>query len=390
MIYSVLIAIVLWTFVVYNQNPDSTKSIRNITTFYTNADALEREGLVILQDRNPVIDIDVKGRRLSLAKLDNNNISASITIPEMQPGTYDVPIDILLPIGEVAVTEKRPYTARIIVEHIKRIELPIEITQTGGGKNSEVYIKTSAVPEKIELWGPESVINRVASLQLEVNLDALPNERQNAYRYIIIDQNGDDISNNPNIRRSSETVTVLHTKYNAKNIAISVDYGNSKLPDGYVITKTAISPEVVLLGSIDESISTITAVKTAIVDISSITESTKLTVPLVIPNGIASVHDISGVEVSFVVEPIIERLLTIRSIEITNKKDNLEYKLVMEETFTVAAMGAESLLLNPDISAKIDVAGLEPGEYLARVTFATPAGVSINGSYNINVVVTAK
>ena|GEM_PF-2278515 len=391
MIYSVLAAIALWAFAVYNQNPDSTKTIRNITAFYANTDALERANLVaIIQDRNPTIELRLKGRRLSLAKLDNKNISASITVPDMLPGTYDVPIDILLPIGDVTITDKNPYTVRVIVEPLKRIELPVEITKSGGGKDGDVFIKASVVPEKIEIWGPESIINRIASLQLAVNLDSLPNETQNEYTYKIIDQNGDEISDNPNIRTSASAVSILHTKYNTKNIGISVDYGNSKLPDGYTITEVNIKPEVVLLGSADDSINAVASVKTAPIDISEITESTKITVPLAIPNGIANVHDISAVEVSFTVGQVIEKPFVVRNISITNKRDDLNYTLMMDETFTVNISGTEDLLLNPNIAARIDAAGVEPGLRNIRVEFTTPKGVSVVGSHTVNMVVTSK
>lgn len=53
-IYSVLIAILLWAFVVYNQNPESTKTVTGITVSYANEAELESQGLVILKsEREP-------------------------------------------------------------------------------------------------------------------------------------------------------------------------------------------------------------------------------------------------------------------------------------------------------------------------------------------------
>ena len=92
-IYSVLIAILLWAFVVYNQNPESTKIVSGIKISYTNAAELESQGLVILKnDWEPTLDITIKGR-LSIGRVDSSNVSASVTVPEMRAGEYDVSIN---------------------------------------------------------------------------------------------------------------------------------------------------------------------------------------------------------------------------------------------------------------------------------------------------------
>ena len=89
-IYSVLIAILLWAFVVYNQNPESTKTVTGITVSYANEAELESQGLVILKsEREPTVDVTVRGRRLSIGRVDSGNVSATVTVPELRAGEYN-------------------------------------------------------------------------------------------------------------------------------------------------------------------------------------------------------------------------------------------------------------------------------------------------------------
>lgn len=391
MIYSVLIAILLWTFVVYNQNPDSTKPIRGITVYYTNADALSREGLVIIQEKSPTIDITVKGRRLSIAKLDKENVIASLTIPELSPGVYDISADVRLPIGDVSAVDIKPLTTRVIVEKIKTVELPITIDAKGNLIGASTEIKTSTIPEKISLSGPESVINRISSLQVALNLENLGDETQLHQKYRILDQNGEDMTSNPNIQKPIDSVSILTAVYNTKSMSITPDFATSKLPAGYVISKQTLSPGLISIGSIDRSVDSINEIKTAPINLSNITQSTKITSSIIMPPGIINMFDFTSVEVSLTVERLEEKILSITNIDIIGIQDHLDYQQDPHApVLSVHITGAKSLVDNAIPTAQANVSNLGIGTHVVPVSIKTPEGISVSGEHHITVIITQK
>ena len=128
----------------------------------SNAAELERAGLIIKREqREPTVAITVEGRRLSIGKIEPENVSASVTVPRIYEGTYDVSIETRLPISDVSIVDKKPYTVKVVVEKLKRINVPVEIKYTGSPKDENTSVQAQAIPQQVEVWGPESVMDNV-------------------------------------------------------------------------------------------------------------------------------------------------------------------------------------------------------------------------------------
>ena len=64
-IFSVIIAIVLWSYVTSESevNPDISKEYRNIPVTYTNKTALDRQDLVIMEPEEATVSVKVTGKK---------------------------------------------------------------------------------------------------------------------------------------------------------------------------------------------------------------------------------------------------------------------------------------------------------------------------------------
>lgn len=383
-VYSVLIAILLWAFVVYNQNPESTKAVTGISVYYTNADALENAGLVIVQDKAPTLDITIKGKRLSIGKVDRNNVTASVTIPEMQAGEYDIAIDTRLPLSDVAITDKNPYNLHVVVDRIKRVDFPIEVKQSGASREN-VSVHSAASPETIALWGPESIINQIETVQVSVDLNGVTTDVQEQMQYKIISANGEDMTDNVNIRRESDTVSVVSTIYETRDIPITVSYLNNP-PENYSIAGYTISPSTVRLGSRDSAIASLSEIRTEPIDVSQLTESQKITARLDIPSEYVNIFSLREVEINFEVEEIITRTVSIENITYQNAENARQYT-VNSLPVSVEIRGPASLLENPQIVASVDVSGAAAGSNLLPLDIDVPDGIQVVGEYTVELLV---
>lgn len=279
-IYSVLIAVLLWSFVVVEQNPDSTKTVGDIAVFCTNIDALEQAGLTIVQDADLKAEVKVGGKRLSIAKVDKTNVSASVTVPEIKKGSYEIPIDVKLPIGEVSILDKSPYTARVVVEKMVSEVFPIEVIINGAGAEERAQLKTQLDANSVVLTGPESVIEDVARVYVSIGKGDV-GKRIKA-DLILEDRSGDDLTENLNIQKSFSAVSVSLVKLTSAQTPVQVQTEGA-VAEGYSILSVSCTPETVLLGTHQKSDTWLESVLTKAISVegcrSSFTETVELEIP---------------------------------------------------------------------------------------------------------------
>ena len=387
-IYSVLIAILLWAFVVYNQNPESTKTVTGITVSYANEAELESQGLVILKsEREPTVDVTVRGRRLSIGRVDSGNVSATVTVPELRAGEYNVTIETGLPVGDVIITDQRPYTMQVTVEELRQVEVPVEVKYSGSPREPSTSVQASVSPETITVSGPASVVGRVQSASVTLDAGALSDGENIVQEYRLIATDGSDLTDNVNLRVNTDVVSVVPSVYHTKDVAVEVQYGGT-LPEGYVVASHIVSPATVRLGSRDGAIDSITSVLTEPIDVSGLTGSGTVRARLIIPEGITNIYSVTEVEVAIDIEQTVDRTLTIENVTFQNAESGMQYTaagLPVSVTFR----GAESALNLFSPSAEVDVSSLAEGTYTLPLEFDLPEGIALIGEPTVEVTVSA-
>ncbi|MBE7026008.1 MAG: hypothetical protein E7410_00360 [Ruminococcaceae bacterium] len=382
-IYSLLIAILLWVFVVYNQNPQSTKVVDDIKISYTNAAELERAGLIIRREgREPTVAITVEGRRLSIGKIESENVSASVTVPRIHEGEYDVSVETRLPISDVSIIDKKPYTVKVVVEKLKKISVPVEIKYTGSPKDENSSVQAQAVPEQVSVWGPESVMNNVSHASATFDISNAVEGQTSELKYKIISKDGKDITNDANVNVDSTTVLVVSSVYKIKDIPIEVKY-TGNLPEGYAIASSEVLPAKIRLGSKDNAIDMIEKIATEPIDVSGMSQSKKLSVRLVLPDGIANILSVTEAEVSVNVVKKVSRTVNVESVVFKNAKEDLSYQAT-NLPMQITLYGAKSILDAFEIAPSVDVGELSKGEhYTLPLELNLPEGIICSELHNV-------
>lgn len=372
-VYSVLIAFLLWGFVVYNQNPPQSKAVHAINVFYTNLDALEQVGLTVVQDPNLRASVTVRGKRLSVAKVDSTNVIASVTVPEIKAGTYTVPIDIKLPISDVSLADKRPYTVKLVVEPLETKTFPITVTVNG--EDDKHTFQTTASADTLTLSGARSVLNSVASVRAVVNKSDAGKTVNAAL--ILTDVNGRDITDNLNLKKSVSNISV--TVYSLTSTLTPVEAVlEGSCAEGFAVTKITCEPASVLLGAKQETLAPIAVLKTEPVSIQDGAEALRTKAKLEVPDGYTLLGDTDTVTVTVEIEAVTDKSVTIGAgdITLTNADAKKTYTLDAP-TYTFTVHGAQSLLAQDiHIEASADVSGLADGTHTVSVRLTLPEGIA--------------
>lgn len=63
-IFSLIIAIILWSYVMDQKNPEITNEYKNVTVNLTNVSALDRQGLVVMEPSEVKVNVKMTGKKI--------------------------------------------------------------------------------------------------------------------------------------------------------------------------------------------------------------------------------------------------------------------------------------------------------------------------------------
>ena len=94
-LFSIAIAIILWSMSPYNQDPYRDKVFRDIDLTVMNEDKLAEKGLMLSSEIPENYNIEVRGKTSDLNKLNHNDINVYLDLSKIkEPGTIKIPVDI--------------------------------------------------------------------------------------------------------------------------------------------------------------------------------------------------------------------------------------------------------------------------------------------------------
>lgn len=136
MVLSVVLAIVLWVYVVGVLNPDSSGPVRNLPVEFVGTDALESRGLMIVSGGEQTITLHVSGKRDALQSLSAETVSITVDVSSItQPGQYESEylvswLPSAVSVNSLAITDRYPQRVSYTVVRQAVRTIPVRGTVT--------------------------------------------------------------------------------------------------------------------------------------------------------------------------------------------------------------------------------------------------------------------
>src|SRR5690606_6643353 len=96
-IFALVIAIILWSYVMSEVNPPFTSEFRNVNVDFINESALEKQGLVVMEPKSANIRVSVSGRRSEVLQVSGSDIIAQVDLNGYSEGNVKVPVYVQVP-----------------------------------------------------------------------------------------------------------------------------------------------------------------------------------------------------------------------------------------------------------------------------------------------------
>lgn len=290
MLFSLVIAILLWAYVIGGVNPPTTQLFKNIPVQLLNMDSLTANGLALSGDTQFKVDVALSGKRADLLTFDKKEIIVSANLAGCTEGDNYVALKITVP-GSMTVSELKTQSILVKVEERIAVYKAVSVVYSGDLPTESEPSSPTVMPEQVEIKGAKSLVSSVAYVQAQIDYGQISEEGSIVTVAIKpVNSEGEEVKN---VTLSNNTAEIAATMLKTKTVPISVDV-TGEVAGIYEVTNI-ITPEKVTIKGPKEAVDKIQHLTARTIDISDITATSKIPLDIDLPDGVVLADASSGV-----------------------------------------------------------------------------------------------
>lgn len=378
-ISAVIIALILWSYVMSIENPETTWEHKDIEVVFNNTEALDKNSLVIMSPKEATVSVKISGKKSD--RLNSSEaIKAQVDLSGYSEGQRKVPINVTLSqSSNLKITDYEPKEILFTFDKIISIDKPVTIRTEGDLAPGYVLGDISTKSENILLRGPRTWVNEVSEIIANIKL-ADRKENINVTAPIkLIDDQGNNVTG---VKYEPNIIDVSIPVYRTTTVPIEIQTVN-ELPENYEVTDININPSSVKLKG-DKNIVNLRSVQTKPIDINSFIENADIVTELELPSNVSLLNPNEKITVSLKIEEAFTKTFEYTLEEIEKKNLNPELNIDLEnysQLIEITLKGKKDIIENlskEDIELYLDFNMLEEGEQEVYLEFDVPTGVTVN------------
>ena len=281
-IIAIVAAILVWAFVVGMVDPGVTKRFTDVPVQLINQDSLTQDGLAVDSTDITSIDVTLSGDRADINKLEEGDIQVTADLYGRHEGSNYVSLEVQLPRG-ISLDSRSEDRILINIGQLVTAEKSVEATLTGEVAADTEMSGAKVEPETMTIYGTRKNVDKVDRIEAAVNVRLL-NDKDSTHDVAVktVDSSGKEV---PYVTTSQETASVTARLVKYKEVPLKVDTTGS-VAQGYELESVKAPDTVRIEGSAD-ILADITSVTADDIDISGLTENTRVKINLNLPDGVS-------------------------------------------------------------------------------------------------------
>lgn len=377
-IAAIVLAIVLWVYVISVVNPPTTVTVRQVPVTLLNQEYLDDSKLAIAGDGKYTVDVDLSGKRKDLI-LGPSDLSATADLSGLTPGQNYITVKVTSP-SSTTVENIRTEKIQVYVDNLVSVAKPVVLDVANVPSGTEFTV-LNLNQEQIQVSGAKSLVDMVDHLTVHVDAGGLSVDEATEEQYALtpMDAEGNVVKA---VKLENSFVSMTSTLYTVKSVPL---YTRVDGAPGYglELLSSSIPSEVSIKGTLLE-LAKVNYIDAQPLDITDITTNTELPVVPILPDGIALAANNGDLIASFTLSDQASMTMEADSSQIVLEN--------LPEGFTAAASGEPFTMqvvvkgpvetisgLTPDMfSYYVDLAAVEEaGEYDLPIYTGTTIGDSL-------------
>ena len=392
LLLSLVIAAGIWAFATISGDP--TEEGR-----FTQGVSVEVVGLpedyIITSELPTTVNINVLApnsvwRRMSLER---TTAKAVIDVTDLEPGTYELPINIQFDISPLKVTYYSPKTVDVTIEKVETRTYPIEVVETGEIATAYKAEKVALSSDTVEITGTVTQLDTIDRVYVTLNRNKNTETIVSSLTVVAANEDGaavKDLTIKPDKVTATQEIN-LRGGYKILSVKLSV---SGEIAQGYRVDDISVDPAFVTVYAADKDVlnSLDSYIDTETVLLSDISYSTSRKIALKVPEG-----------VTIVGEPSVTMNVKVSAVEGTSTFSNIPISAVgLEEGYEAVISPMEidvyltgpvntlGAITNASITAMVELQDLEAGSYTLtpKIEVSSSEPVSVQSIMPATVAVT--
>ena len=334
-ILSLVLAVGLWIYVVGEVNPTAETSMKGIPITYTNVNLLAERNLAVSSSSADSIDLQIKGARSDLGRINRDDIRITADMGTAQKGENEISIQVRVPDG-IEVTRKSMNKIVVTVENLKVKKVPVNIVYEGSYDKDREPLTLEMSKQQVTIKGAETLVNSVKSARGSINtVDIGENEKKTRCQLTPVDSRGNQVNR---ILVEPESVSVTSIISKVKEVELKVPVVDNSDDD---TKRTIEKPDKVLIKGRADTLKDITSVTSEPVDLTDRSQGEKISLKLNLPEGITLSNKNQELTVTVKAETPEEHSFSYKASDVTmyGEADGFEYRLPDDFAATVLVSG---------------------------------------------------
>ena len=377
-VLSLLIAVLLWNYVVANSTDSvRTKTLTGLTGYVSGQTSLTNQGLALADDPNEELsDITVvlEVGRGDFASVSADNVQVTLDLVSVRgEGSREVPLKATSSYGRVVRIV--PETVTLTVEPLDSRVLPVN-TELSGDQSDDMWYNVSRTnPSTLTVSGAASLVQAVDRVVVSPDVTDASASFTEAEDYTLLDSDGNEIPKSM-ITRSSSSVSVSVDVYPKKDIPVSDDVTVAvagEPAEGYCVESVSIQPQSVKAAGEAELLDSVDTLYIEPVDVSGMSQSFSVRASV---SALSAFKYVSADEVYVTVniaEETASAWLEDVMVGFTGKGEGLILTR-SEKAVRVYVTGPISQIREikeTGLAVTVDITGMEAGTHSAKMSFPT-------------------
>ena len=343
-IVCVVIATVLWLYVMSNNSPDYERTFSGVNVGIENSAILmSQSDLSVMSGGSAYVDITVTGKRGDVVSYSLDDIIASVDVAKVtEGGKHQLPVSVTVPEGCV-IKSVHPSTVEVYVDEISTKAVPVRVNIKSVQYDRAISLG-AITPDvsAVTVSGPVSVIEMAKEAVVDLELGTITKSMHARGEIKIVSEDGAQIVN-PYLVVSQSSVGVSVPVYLEKELPITVDMKHGYLThDNSIVT---ITPKKIVVRADPTLLDGVVSLSVATLDETKLGDDTTQIVSINLPDCIENVSGSETATFTLRHRGTSKKSVAVSNIRLSNP-NNLAYTVIGDSvniTFRAPSVLAESI-----------------------------------------------
>jgi len=387
------LSVVVWVSAVMSNDPTLTRSLPQPIP-------LEIEGLssdlTILDDLPNTVVVTLRAPQSVWDRIliQPNLVHAWLDLSNQSEGEHEVEVKVRVGATPYHVVRVVPDQVNLRLEKVETKTVPVTLNVVGEPALGYQKGQLTLSPSQVQVSGAKSLVERVKSVQGELDINGAGESQRRAVKLSALDENGmlvEGVKLIPDTVSVNQIITLLG---GYRNVVVKV-VTQGELEEGYWLTNISVSPPNVIVFSADpQLVDTLPGyVETETVDLSGLSDDVDLRVSLKLPAGVELAGE-ESVLVRLNIAALEGSLPITIPIDVIGLSSDLKAELSPSQVDVLLSgpLPVLKTIKSSNLRVVVDLTDLTPGEYqLPPVVDLLPESVKVASILptNISVVILA-